>query len=202
MLLRAGPAPVERYHHMRVPILRSFSGALAAAAILAAAPAIAQTAAKPLTPSQMVSPSILVKRIDLTCQSTKQFITGAKPTTVAYKSSTWSIARDADMTAAVRTKAVAMYADVWRQNGKYVWVHAHTFTQAGAQRASQLCFRPDGTLARVRQAGTMPAADAVGARAVYFNEDGSVIQKVGVVAMDDPLVTKKITSEPFYSTLP
>ena len=65
-----------------------------------------------------------------------------------------------------------------------------------------MCFRPDGTLARVRQATTVPALDAASANAAYFNTDGSIIKKVGVIEMNDPVIQKKITSEPFYKVLP
>ena len=166
-------------------------------------PATAQVVpTKSLAPSQMVSPDILVARINANCGVTRNFIKTVPAKHVVLTSSTWKLASDSDATVAERTHAAVMIADVWNQNNHYVWVHSHRVAQSGTQHASQLCFRPDGTLARVRQATSVPSLDAASASVEYVNTDGSIIRKVGVIAVNDPTIQKKITSEPFYSVLP
>ena len=157
---------------------------------------------KTLAPSQMVSPDILVARINTNCDVTRQFIKTIAAKHVILAHSTWKLASDSDAVVAERTHAGIMIADVWSQNNHYVWVHSHRIAQTGTQHATQLCFRPDGTLARIRQASTIPSLDAASATVAYVNTDGSIIRKVGVVVMNDPTIQKKITAEPFYSVLP
>jgi len=176
---------------------------IAVLTILAVSPAAAQVVpAKTLAPSQKVSPDILVNRIDVNCGVTRNFIKTISAKHVVLAHSTWKLASDSDEAVAERTHAGVMVADVWSQNNHYVWVHSHSIAQGGAQRATQLCFRPDGTLARIRQATTVPALDAASAKVVYVNTDGSTIRSIGVVVMNDPTIQKKITAEPFYSVLP
>ena len=84
---------------------------------------------------------------------------GLKPIHVTLRSGTWYVLSDAQMTAALQTKASLTFADVWKQGANYAWVHTHRFNASGIQRATQLCFRQsNGTLARVRQATTDPRA--------------------------------------------
>ena len=176
---------------------------LAALVILTSLPAAAQVVPeKSLAPSQKVSPDILVNRIDVNCGVTKNFIKTVKPKHVALQSSTWKLVSDSDEVVAERTHAAVMLADVWSMNNHYVWVHSHTIAQGGAQHATQLCFRTDGTLARIRQATNIPATDTSAAKVAYYNTDGSLIRSVGIIATNDPTIQKKITAEPFYSVLP
>lgn len=163
--------------------------------------AVAQVT-KPLTPSQQVSPALLATRIDANCRIANGARAYVKPVQLALRASAWKVISAADYTAADRTHSATMLVDAWKRDGKYVWVHAHTVTQSGAQRATQLCFRNDGSLARARQAGTIASLGAAGSRTAYFNTDGSIIQKTVTFDMNDPTATKKITSEPFFSTLP
>jgi hypothetical protein len=125
-----------------------------------------------------------------------------KPVHLVYKSSTWNVVSDPNVAVADQTSATAVFADVWQQNGKYVWVHAHRLNQQGDQRATQLCFRTDGTLARVRQAETIPALDAAGATRAYYYTNGTLIAKFGVFDESDPSVAKAVTSLPYYKNLP
>jgi hypothetical protein len=176
------------------------SGGLAA--VMCGAVSAQTVPVKPLTPSQEVSPKILMAQADVTCDTMVQQQKLITPVHVVLKASTWDIVKDQSMIAADRTKASVTFADVWKQNGKYVWVHAHTFTQGGTQRASQLCFRTDGTLARVKQAETIPALDAAGAVRAYYNTNGALIAKVGAFEENDPALAKIVTSLPYYSVLP
>jgi hypothetical protein len=181
--------------------LVSFAAGILVAASSAAA--FAQTVpTRPITPSQEVSPEILVARIDVTCDMMVQQQKLITPVHLVYASSTWNVVSDPTVVTADRTSATAVFADVWKQNGKYVWVHAHRINQQGAQRATQLCFRTDGTLARVRQAITIPALDAAGATRAYYYTDGSVITKIAGFEEDDPAIAKAITALPYYKNLP
>jgi hypothetical protein len=184
-------------------LLRKLVALAAGLVVTSTAAAFAQTVpTKPLTPSQEVSPQILVARIDVTCDTMVQQQKLIKPVHVVLKASNWTVVTDPGVIVADRTAASVTYADVWRQNGKYVWVHAHRFTQAGTQRATQLCFRTDGTLARVRQAETVPALDAAGATRAYYNTDGSIIVKVGAYEANDPALAKAVRALPYYAELP
>lgn len=167
-------------------------------------PAVASAAGtSTLPPSQQVSPAILVARIDTNCAVFADAIKTQKPTAVAeVKSSRWVAASDADATALTKTGSSTTFATVWKQAGNYVWVHWVTTDAKGDKRADQLCFRPDGTLARVRQATTIAALDAVGAQAAYFNTDGSVIKRVGAFVSDDPAIYHTVRQLPFFKILP
>jgi hypothetical protein len=183
---------------------RKLVGAVAGFAMAACTAAVlAQSVpTKPLTPSQEVAPDILMNRIDVTCDVMTSQTKLIKPVHLIYASSTWKVASDADVEVAQRSGAQVVLVDVWKQDGKYVWVASHTFNQTGDQRATQLCFRNDGTLARVRQATTVPALDVADATRAYYNTDGSVIAKFGVYAVDDPAIGKAISSLPYYKLLP
>src|SRR5271165_6877136 len=167
-------------------VMKYFISILTALFVGSMLPALAQPT---LAPSQKVDPKLLVTRIDVNCrvvqQSTKMKPNAEEPPPVhvVLRSGTWAVVQDADFAAADRTHASVMLVDVWKRAGNYTWILAHRYTQAGAQRATQACFRNDGSLARIRQATTLPGLDAASARAAYFNTDGSLIAKMGVVAM-------------------
>jgi hypothetical protein len=184
--------------------LRNFSilvGALVLAAFGEAA--VAQSVpTQPITPAQEASPQIMMAQVDVTCDTMVQQQKLVKPVHLVYKSSTWNVVSDANVVVADQTSATVVFADVWKQNGKYIWVHAHRLNQQGDQRATQLCFRPDGTLARVRQAETIAALDAAGATRAYYYTNGTLIAKFGVFDESDPSVAKAVTSLPYYKDLP
>jgi hypothetical protein len=157
---------------------------------------------QPLTPAQGASTQTMMAQVDVTCDTMVQQQKLVKPVHLAYKSSTWNVVSDPNAVAADQTSATAVFAEVWQQNGKYVWVHAHSVNQQGDQRATQLCFRTDGTLARARQAATIPALDAAGATRAYYYTNGTLIAKFGVFDESDPSVAKAVTSLPYYKNLP
>jgi hypothetical protein len=103
---------------------------------------------------------------------------------------------------ALRTHATVTRAQVWKQAGNYVWAHWTTEDAAGNMHVDQLCFRNDGTLARVRQATTVPALDSAAVRQAYYNRDGSVIRKSAAFVVDDPAIVKRVRDLPFYNALP
>jgi hypothetical protein len=189
-------------HHVSVPrrLVAVLAGAFLAAS---AAGAFAQSVpTTPMTASEEVSPKILAAQIDVTCDTMVQQQKLITPVHLVLTSSTWAVVKDANLIAADRTSATATYVDVWKQNGKYVWVHAHRFTQAGSQRATQLCFRVDGTLARAKQAATIPSLDAAEAVRAYFYTNGKIAAKVGVFEENDPSIAKAVTALPYYANLP
>ncbi len=160
---------------------------------------MAQMTTKPLTPANMVSPELLVKRIDANCAVFKQVLTTTTPTEVAsVKGSTWAVVDAAHKSSVEHTHSSITYAQAWKQSGNLQWVRWATFNASGAERATQLCFRSDGTLARARQAGTLPGLDdTVHARQAYFNTDGSIIKADSLFVQNDPALYKKVRNLPF-----
>jgi hypothetical protein len=65
-----------------------------------------------------------------------------------------------------------------------------------------LCFRTDGTLARVRQAQTVPGLDQASAVRAYYYTTGKMAISFGVYAKNDPAVAATIASLPYYNVLP
>jgi len=171
-------------------------------ALTAAVPVTAQTA-KPLPPSQMVSPKLLVTRIDTNCAVFKSAIKTQKPTDViALHSTDWRLASHSELVAAENGKSAYTLAEVWKQAGNYQWVHAMTVTAGGGRHATQLCFRNDGSLSRAKQARTMPSLDSAADRGAYYNTDGSLIEKTATFEVNDPAIAKRIKELPYFKILP
>jgi hypothetical protein len=144
-----------------------------------------------------------VKAIDTDCSAIHDATMALHPVHLALVQSKWTVLSDADYTVAQKTTTSVAFADVWKTKTGYAWVHAHSFDAQGNQRATQLCFRQkDGSLERARQAGTVPDLDAAAAKAAYYASDGTVIFSVTEFDANDPMLTKKIQSLPFYSQLP
>jgi hypothetical protein len=176
--------------------LLCFGAAMLAITSLAAG---AQTPA-PLPSSQMVSPKLLVTRIDLNCAVFRNAIKSQPPKDVLLvKASTWKLASADDVVAAERTHASTTHAEVWKQAGNLVWVHWVTHGATGNRHAVQLCFRTDGTLARVKQGTTVPSLDGAAVRQAYYNTNGAVIQKSAMFSVNDPAIYKQVKDLPFFS---
>jgi hypothetical protein len=78
------------------------------------------------------------------------------------------------------------------------WVHSARLDDQGTQHATQLSFRNDGTLARVRQATIVPGLDAASARQAYYNTDGSLI-RANSFRVNDPAIGKRVQSLPYFN---
>jgi hypothetical protein len=201
-----GRKRIQRKEKQRVTRCNRFPAwrALALAAGVAAAsavPAAAQTT-KPLTPSQMVSPDILVKRIDLNCQVFHSGIQTVAPTEVAaVRNASWAVVDTAHKQQVESLKDHVWIVQVWKQAGNLNWVHSARFDASGTRHATQLCFRNDGTLARVRQASTIPALDAASARQAYYNTDGSLIRASSLFEVNDPAIKKRVRALPYYNLI-
>ncbi len=65
-----------------------------------------------------------------------------------------------------------------------------------------MCFRNDSTVARIKQAATVPSLDAAGASVAYYNTDGSLIQKTTTFEVNDPLIAKRVKDLPYFKLLP
>lgn len=179
-----------------MPSLRQ---AIATFAALVVCTSLATTAVR----SQMMSSADAVKKIDSECNAVQNAVMALKPIHVTLRSGTWYVLSDAQMTAALQTKASLTFADVWKQGANYAWVHTHRFNVSGVQRATQLCFRQsNGTLERVRQATTDRALFSASAEQAYYSSGGKLIQKTSLFAENDPMISKTIQSLPFYSVLP
>ncbi len=144
-----------------------------------------------------------VKAIDTDCLAIQNATMALHPVHLALVQSKWNVLSDADYAVAQQTTTSVAFADVWKTNTGYAWVHAHSFDAKGNQRATQLSFRQkDGTLERARQAATVPDLDAAAAKAAYYASDGTLIFSVTEFDANDPMLTKRIQSLPFYSQLP
>jgi len=171
-----------------------------AASLAFTVPALAQ---KPLTPSQMVDPKILVARIDANCAVFRKAVETEAPSEVVRRgSSTWKVTSGPAAASAERVTHNVTYAKIWKQSGNYVWAHWVSHDSSGDQHSTQLCFRSDGTLARARQATTVPSLDAASASQAYYNTDGSLIRKSALFVLDDPAIVKRVANLPFFKLLP
>lgn len=157
-----------------------------------------------LTPARAaMSDAAMVQSIDTECNAIQNAVMALKPVHAALVSGKWVVMNDGDYTAAVRTNASLTFADVYKQGKNYAWVHAHTVNQQGAQRATQLCFRQsDGSLARARQATTVPQLAAASAKQAFYAPNGKIIQKTSIFEANDPMLAKAISALPFYAVLP
>jgi hypothetical protein len=157
---------------------------------------------KTLSPDQKVSASILVNRIDLNCSTAQSETKLQKPTKILGSvSSTWKVVSDGDFDVADRTHASVQLVEIWKRAGNYEWIRSHTYNAQGAERATQLCFRNDGTLARVRQATSIPALDEASALQAYVNEDGSLIQASEGFDTKDEAIAMTVKELPYYKVV-
>jgi hypothetical protein len=160
---------------------------------------VCQSAARPAD----TAAASQVKAIDTDCSAIQNAVMALKPIHLALLNSNWKVLSDADYTVAERTHASITLVDAWKQGNNYAWIHSHSFSASGTQRATQLCFRQaNGSLERARQAADVPSLGAAGAKAAYFSSDGTLIFKVSGFEVNDPAVAKTIKELPYYSVLP
>jgi hypothetical protein len=182
---------------MRFPASQLLALALAAV-LVPASPAGAQIVLKPLTPAQHAPPEILVNRIDANCAVFRDAIRSERPTEVAAVGAATFTALDAG-----RRKQIDAMTDhvwvlqVWRQAGNLNWVRSVRLDAVGGGHITQLCFRNDGTLARVRQAATIPTLDTAAAQQAYFRTDGSVIRATALFERNDPAIPGRSSASPY-----
>jgi hypothetical protein len=144
-----------------------------------------------------------ITQIDTDCTAIQNAIMALHPIHVAQVSGTWKVLSDADYAVAEQTKASVALLDVYKQGKSYAWISGHSVDSNGKQTAVKLCYRQDnGSLARAKQAATVPALDAAAAQLAYYGPDGKVIQKTTLFEENDPLVAKKISDLPFFKQLP
>jgi hypothetical protein len=144
-----------------------------------------------------------VKAIDTNCLAIQNAIMALHPVHLAFVQSKWQVVSDANWVAAQRTHASVTFVDAWKAQNNYAWIHSHSFDAQGNQRATQLCFRQsDGTLERARQARTIRDLNGASAKVAYFAKDGSVLFAASAFDQNDPALTKKIQSLPYFSVLP
>lgn len=173
--------------------------ALAIAAALAPAiPAGAQIVLKPLTPAQFAPPEILVNRIDANCAVFRDAIRSERPTEVAAVGAATFTALDAGRRQQVEAMTDHVWLlQVWRQAGNLNWVRSVRLDSVGGAHITQLCFRNDGTLARVRQAATVPALESAAAQQAYFKTDGSLIRASALFERTDPAIPGRGSASPY-----
>jgi hypothetical protein len=156
-----------------------------------------------LPPAQLVSPKILVARIDQNCGVYHTAIQTEKAAVVAeVQTNVWKVIDEKTVAVAEKTHSFTTYAKAWKQAGNYVWIHEVTTGSKGGREALQMCFRNDGTVMRVKQAIDIPSLDAASASVAYYRSDGSLIQKTKLFEENDPAIAKKIATLPFFKNLP
>ena len=157
----------------------------------------------PAARAQAVDPKVLVAQIDTNCAVFAKAIRSEPPSDVVRRgTSLWKIASDGDVAVAEKAGTAVTYAKVWKQAGNYVWAHVVTRDSNGDARATQLCFRADGSLARVRQATTISKLDGAAARTAYYGRTGTVIAKGSAFSVDDPAIYTSVRNLPFFKILP
>ena len=151
----------------------------------------------------MSSDAAAMKSIDSDCLAIHEATMALHPIHLELLASKWKVLSDADFAVAQRTRASVTLVDVWKQGKNPAWVHAHTFTQSGDQRATQLCFRQkDGSLQRAKQATTLANIDSASAKIAYYTSSGKVIFKASAFEQNDPMLAMKVSDLPFYQDLP
>ncbi len=151
----------------------------------------------------MSADAAAMKAIDSDCLAIHEATMALHPIHLELLASKWKVLSDADFAVAERTRTSITLVDVWKQGKNPAWVHAHTFTQSGDQRATQLCFRQkDGTLQRAKQATTLANIDGASAKIAYYTSSGKVILKAAAFEENDPMLAKTVANLPFYKDLP
>jgi hypothetical protein len=154
-------------------------------------------------PASGQSQKAAIKRIDANCSAIQNAIMALHPTHLAFVANKWKVVSGTEYTVAEKTHTSITLVDAWKQGSNYAWIHSHTFDSSGNQRATQLCFRQsDGSLARARQATTVPGLSEASAQVAYFNSGGGLIEKTSLFEVNDPAISKKIGALPYYSVLP
>jgi hypothetical protein len=177
--------------------------AIAFAMVTSALPAAAQIVVKPLTPAQLAPPAILVNRIDANCAVFRNAIRTEQPVEVAAVGSTAFVRLDAAHRAQVEAMTDHVWVvQAWKQAGNLNWVRSARFDAQGAAHLTQLCFRNDGTLARVRQAATLSDLDVAAIGEAYYRTDGSLIRSTQLFQRDDPAIPQRSASPPYRPLAP
>lgn len=146
----------------------------------------------------MVSPKLLKQRIDTNCYVVHSATKSEKPKDVVLKDSTWQVTTDQDLTVVEHKHLSVTQAEVWKHAGNLVWVHWVTVDAKGNEHATQLCFRNDGSLARARQATTVPSLEGAVSREAYYHSNGTLIDKTSLFSVDDPAIYKRVRDLPFF----
>lgn len=187
----------------RFPAWRTLAIAMGTAAFAAPIPATAQIKVKPLMPAENVPADILVKRIDLNCSVFRSGIRTEKPTEVAaVRAATFAAVDEGHRREVEALTDHVWVVQAWKVAGNLNWVRSARFDEKGTVHLTQLCFRNDGTLARVRQAAADADLDAVSTKQAYFRTDGSLIQASALFERDDPAIPKGAQPPPYSGVLP
>jgi hypothetical protein len=144
--------------------------------LVTALPVPAHAVENPRSFGRDVSASVLINRIDLDCDTANGETKLRKPTKILrFGAAASDAGSNSGLHADEPADASAGVVEIWRRAGNYVWIRSQSTNSQGVEQATQLCFRNDGTLARIRQATSVPALDSDSAREAYIDEDGSLI---------------------------
>lgn len=164
------------------------------------------TSAVPSTIAAQPSGTSAVAQIDTECDAVLSAVSQTSPVSVILQGKKWVVLSDADLQnmAGPRNpgQGTPHYAGVYKQGGRYVYVHEVSFDQSSQQHALGLCFRSDGTLERARQAQNIPGLSSATADRAYYAADGTLIQKTSGFNEKDPTIAMNVKDLRYFSVLP
>jgi len=147
-----------------------------------------------------------VAQIDSDCDAVLSATSQTTPVAVVLHGKKWVVVNLAQLYLAGGPKnpgqGTPHYAEVYKHGARYVYVREVSFDKYSQQHALGLCYRNDGTLARARQAKTIPALSSETAQRAYYAADGTLIQKTPDFNEKDPTVVKNFNDLQYFSVLP
>jgi hypothetical protein len=157
--------------------------------------------AMPTTIMAQPSGASAVAQIDTECDAMLSAVSQTSPVSVILHGKQWVVLTDAQLHY-LTGSLIPHYAAVYKQGARYVYVREVSVDKYGQQHALGLCFRNDGTLARARQAQTVPKLSSETAQRGYYAADGTLIQKTPGFNEKDPTIAKNVKDLRYFSVLP
>jgi hypothetical protein len=142
-----------------------------------------------------------VAQIDTECDAVLSAVSQTSPVSVILNGKKWQVLTDSQLHY-LTGSLIPHYAAVYKQGGRYVYAREVSVDKYGDQHALGMCFRNDGTLARARQAQTIPKLSSESAQRGYYAPDGTLIQKTPGFNEKDPTIAKNLTALRYFSVLP
>jgi hypothetical protein len=155
----------------------------------------------PATVAAQPSGASAVAQIDTECDAVLSAVSQTSPVSVILHGKQWVVLTDAQLQN-LTGSLIPLYAGVYKQGGRYRYVREVSVDKYGQQHALGLCFRSDGTLARARQAKTVPELSSEKGQRAYYAADGTLIQKTPGFDEKDPTIAKNVKDLRYFSVLP
>jgi hypothetical protein len=157
--------------------------------------------AVPATIAAQPAEATTVAQIDSACDAVWSAVSQTSPVNVILNGKQWQVLKDSQLHY-LTGSLIPHYAAVYKQGGRYVYAREVSVDKYGDQHALGMCFRNDGTLARARQAKTMPQLASEKGQRGYYAADGTLIQKTPGFNEKDPTIAKNVTALRYFSVLP